>query len=362
MADGPVLHHRARGVHPGAFVQATEPITTDVQDGVLWVDTSTAPPFALRVWDQAAGLWHDVGTAGIVGPAGPAGPGLPPGHTGDLLYNIRGTWRVLPPGRLGQKLDMVVRGSALVPGWVDDCCADSGRAVPGVPGSPNPCTALAAQRRCGAAFAMATYLEKYYANMRTVLNAAGALGTLLTIGALADLILGAAPAVMTTGGFLSITQIIRLLVRLVAAGLHLDTAPVLDEDQQRAVLGAIYCALPTCPAALTVSEGVRQTWLHALDASTAFSELQAPILGLLSRIVSLAGWQTLANLGVLSPRGGCATCGAGAALQGGAQLGPTLTTGLQGGAQLGPTLLRALQGGAQFGPTLTRGVQGGATS
>lgn len=55
----PVPHHLAGGIHPGAFVQSTEPDTTDVQEGVLWVVTSGDPPFALKVWRAA--VWQQVG-------------------------------------------------------------------------------------------------------------------------------------------------------------------------------------------------------------------------------------------------------------------------------------------------------------
>lgn len=63
VSSRPILHHKAVGIHPGAFVQPGVPSTTDVQDGVLWVDTSTPAPFALRCWRAADDAWHDVGTA-----------------------------------------------------------------------------------------------------------------------------------------------------------------------------------------------------------------------------------------------------------------------------------------------------------
>jgi hypothetical protein len=61
MSEG-ILHHHALGIHPGAFVQSSAPHTSDVQDGVLWVDTSIAPPYQLKVWDEGAGAWRAVGT------------------------------------------------------------------------------------------------------------------------------------------------------------------------------------------------------------------------------------------------------------------------------------------------------------
>lgn len=61
---GCVLHHNALGIHPGAFVQDSAPDTAEVQDGVLWVDTSSGPPYQLKVWDLGAATWHLVGIVG----------------------------------------------------------------------------------------------------------------------------------------------------------------------------------------------------------------------------------------------------------------------------------------------------------
>jgi hypothetical protein len=61
--SAPIPHHLATGIHPGAYVQDTEPDTSLAQDGVLWVDTGIGPPYALKCWDATAALWRAVGAA-----------------------------------------------------------------------------------------------------------------------------------------------------------------------------------------------------------------------------------------------------------------------------------------------------------
>lgn len=51
--SAPVLHHQAQGIHRGAFVQPDPPDTAQVQDGVLWVDTSSGPPYRLYLWQAS---------------------------------------------------------------------------------------------------------------------------------------------------------------------------------------------------------------------------------------------------------------------------------------------------------------------
>lgn len=53
-------HSQAGGIHPGAFVQADPPNTSDVQDGVLWLDTSSGPPYVLRVWNATGAAGWEV--------------------------------------------------------------------------------------------------------------------------------------------------------------------------------------------------------------------------------------------------------------------------------------------------------------
>jgi hypothetical protein len=65
MPDTVVPHHQALGIHPGAFVQPDVPSSTDIQNHCLWVDTSTGPPYQLRVWDAAAVAWRNVGAVSI---------------------------------------------------------------------------------------------------------------------------------------------------------------------------------------------------------------------------------------------------------------------------------------------------------
>lgn len=64
MSTTPVLHHQARGVHPAAIVQDTapDPVALGLQDRVLWVDTSTGPPFQLKCWNAGLSTWQLIGS------------------------------------------------------------------------------------------------------------------------------------------------------------------------------------------------------------------------------------------------------------------------------------------------------------
>lgn len=55
-----VLHSLAAGIHPGAYHQSSAP--TPPQDGTLWVDTSSGPPYQMKVWNAGSSAWQDVGT------------------------------------------------------------------------------------------------------------------------------------------------------------------------------------------------------------------------------------------------------------------------------------------------------------
>jgi hypothetical protein len=60
-----VLHSAASGIHPGAYVQSTAP--TSPLDHILWVDTSSGPPYALKTWNAGASAWQAVGTGAAAG-------------------------------------------------------------------------------------------------------------------------------------------------------------------------------------------------------------------------------------------------------------------------------------------------------
>lgn len=55
-----VLHSLAAGIHPGAYHQSSAP--TPPQDGTLWVDMSSGPPYQLKVWNAGAAAWQGVGS------------------------------------------------------------------------------------------------------------------------------------------------------------------------------------------------------------------------------------------------------------------------------------------------------------
>jgi hypothetical protein len=116
MSSSPVLHHAARGIHPAAFVGPAPPFTwhaawdnatayvvtdavsqggsnyicilantnqmppnvtywasLDLQDHVLWIDTSSGPPCQLKMWDAATPGWLDVGSISSVSGGGTVG-------------------------------------------------------------------------------------------------------------------------------------------------------------------------------------------------------------------------------------------------------------------------------------------------
>lgn len=54
-----IVHSLANGIHPGAHYAGSAP--TPAQDHVLWVDTSSGPPFQLNVWNAGSSAWQAVG-------------------------------------------------------------------------------------------------------------------------------------------------------------------------------------------------------------------------------------------------------------------------------------------------------------
>ena len=84
-------------IHPAAFVSATDPASTpsnNVTAFKFWVDTSSGPPFALKMRNSINSAWQAVGTTGgsgsgsspifLPGDDGEEGPMGPPG-TGPLI-------------------------------------------------------------------------------------------------------------------------------------------------------------------------------------------------------------------------------------------------------------------------------------
>lgn len=58
MAD--TNHSQTAGIHPGAYHQSTDPLT--VGAGRLWVDTSSGPPYALKLRNAGDTGWDAVGS------------------------------------------------------------------------------------------------------------------------------------------------------------------------------------------------------------------------------------------------------------------------------------------------------------
>lgn len=54
-------HADAVSVHLGAYVQATEPTGAHIRAGILWVDTSSGPPYQLKSRNAGNTAWEAVG-------------------------------------------------------------------------------------------------------------------------------------------------------------------------------------------------------------------------------------------------------------------------------------------------------------
>lgn len=75
MANELRLHSQATGIHPGAYVQPIAPanpytvggVSYELPNGVLWVDTSSGPPYQLKLWDVATPGWLLVGLVSATG-------------------------------------------------------------------------------------------------------------------------------------------------------------------------------------------------------------------------------------------------------------------------------------------------------
>jgi hypothetical protein len=337
----PILHSHAKGIHPGAFVQPTAPSADPslfLQNGTLWVDTSTSEPYRLWTFHLADKSWHLVGTV--------AAHGLPGNARGALLYNDGTQWLLLPAGQIGQQLEMAGTG---LPQWEDSCC---GTALPSVPVPPTGDQLTNLDSRCGAAVKMATYLEQYYERVRQlVVYGVGAAGgwaisvlldvlfTALTGGEGAPLAFLASPWVQKAASLLFGWALAGTIGQIVA--------PLTTADNQ-AILQCIYANLPTTNGPVTVDQTAIDQWQRCIrNAAMPVGGEAQLLIAYLAGIVSLADWQQLAYFGAQDPS---PVCGAwaltGGGLQGGATLGVATEQAFQGGATLGASLQNALRGGA----------------
>lgn len=67
-----VNHSAASGIHFGAYHQSADPGA--VGAGILWVDTTSGPPYPMKIRNASNTAWQVVGIAGSTGATGPAGP------------------------------------------------------------------------------------------------------------------------------------------------------------------------------------------------------------------------------------------------------------------------------------------------
>ncbi len=353
--SGPVLHHRALGVHPAAFVGPTAPDTTDVQDHVLWVDTATLPPYRLKMWEVAATAWRDVGSV------------MPQGTEGSILFQDQGTWLSLPIGLVKEELTVTPVGTTLQPRWQPCCGADAlgdtpttitdtGGSDPGITGT-TPATA------CGAALAMSTGLEEVYKRMVTQLDMFLTQLTQWTLALVVDVVTVALTDGLGIPVLAGQQAVIVAAARFVLRGLHTTVWSPLTPTQKHTILGALYCALPRGTNTFTIDQAILQAWIGNLD-SAGGSLFSVGQLGTLERLITaptLAAWNYIANTGAQTKSNVCDVfvCGGGKSMSGGALIGGQGSS-MSGGALYGSINGLCLSGGAQFGAPTLAALSGGA--
>jgi hypothetical protein len=340
-----IQHHRALGVHPGAFVQPNEPDTSDAQDGVLWVDTSTGPPHVLKMWVQLTDSWVEVGR------------GVPRLQPGSVLYVEDGALTWLQPADEGHTLTLHEDGGVLVPRWTEGCCAEpepfskpggnSPAELPEQPGS----RFLGEEVLCGAATGMGSALSATYANVARVLNVIAAQAIALAIAALAaalaEAIAAGIGAEAVGASWLTIPRLLKLAGYVISIFTGSFFAS-LTFEQDTALIRAAWCALEHGTDHILVDKATVEAWKDNLATTgTSFDQGQLPILGYILDIVPPHVWQQKAHLGAQTPSTACAlwSC-TGGSLSGGATYGADIYRSLSGGALYKLSLQNSLSGGA----------------
>src|SRR5690348_7378705 len=64
--------------HHLGYISDTDPelLGDPIPEGMAWIDTSSGPPYSLKIRNAADDGWNDVGSAGGGGPTGSAGGDL----------------------------------------------------------------------------------------------------------------------------------------------------------------------------------------------------------------------------------------------------------------------------------------------
>jgi concanavalin A-like lectin/glucanase superfamily protein len=184
--------------------------------------------------------------------------------------------------------------------------ADAVSAVPVTPRvSPLP-TTDPASARCGAALAMATYLQKFYANVSGAMNGLESAMATWLITAFIDLVSSA----LTDGGALPWLVANQAAIATFASFLanHIlgPDFPSLTSAQNAQVLQAAYCALPADVSSLQVTDAMLADWATRLGAYvTGNVGFQVYTLQTLVGLLHTPSWQTLAYQGMQAPSGLC---------------------------------------------------------
>jgi hypothetical protein len=330
MSD-PISHHRAAGIHPGAFVGPTAPDTSDVQDGVLWVDTSIGHPYQLWVWKADPGEWTEVGLTNrddyLYWPEGSSlqadhqlfawldhdsGIQLIQ-HTGDA-FTISGV--DYSPNEL-LTLPLPLAGSDTPTKWLGksntaqypvtfDAPALITKLSPSPAGAPDSGVATN-DALCGAAVNMTELLTDTYNRLSSVLNGAENIGLSLTIDAFVTPIIEGLTVGLGTPAIALLQPGIIQLANFLAAGTGLDF-PSLTGDQTDSVTCAAYAAIHHLGASIELTAADLTAWQSNISAGSGYDGLQQTCLNFIIGCVALEGWQARAYRGSKVPSTVCAGC------------------------------------------------------
>jgi hypothetical protein len=364
MADHLWRHQLGAGIHPAAFVQPRPPDTSTIQDRTLWIDNSVNEPYPIFSWDAAAGLWRAVGR-GAPGPPGQAAT-LPPGSDGDVMVYVRGQWVGLPPDQPGEVLTLAVLDQEVAPTWALGCCdqhkIDKIGNDPWTGGAGEPPD----WGRCGAALAMAQWLEQYYANVIALFHIFQAVNDILSVKELMSKLVDAAYDI-ERGAWVdwvvkALPPLAGFLRRTFGLGANFDA---LTDEQKQWIHRAIYCCLANVSGPSAITSDTIACWgvgISRLFGITLLPSAQN-LLNLLLLVPGLGTWQELATRGMAVTTNACVgfDCGAGNAMTGGAVLLVPGQTAMTGGAMLAAAGQMAMTGGATYNPARGLAMTGGAS-
>lgn len=312
---GPIPHHLASGIHPGAFVQSTAPDTADVQDGVLWIDTSSGPPFALRVWRADDEEWETVDSTGVddciefasgsrlcLSPSG-----FVVNRTGITPYLVMTSshfdlylggvgalhlpFTYAPAGHPTRDLVLDATGGPYAVPY---------RATLGLPATlpVDPIVPVGhdVQMRCGASQALLDHLSAQYSRWAKELGAvASVVGTValaaLFINFLDPMYDVALVGAAAAGTYQTMRALINALSSVAAGGLFDDlTAPNLSDLHH-----ACFCAVTTVGGVVPITASAIAAWRSALPAVGSPGTLTDALLDALLANIPLIDWQSAAQ-------------------------------------------------------------------